>query len=148
MNTPAKRAAAMGRLNRAIKKIRELHAMRDWLAMGAALAAYWDAKREWEGGMSKPEIHDDDYNELEYEHSLALRDIQSLSIMNFGLANDVLMKLQDKAYQLGMDRGKKESGSTELLDALEEAAEALELAEFFERAVKARAAIAKARGEQ
>jgi len=49
MNTPAKRAAAMGRLNRAIKKIRELHAMRDWLAMGAALAAYWDAKREWEG---------------------------------------------------------------------------------------------------
>ena len=45
MNTPAKRAAAMGRLNRAIK----LHAMRDWLAMGAALAAYWDAKREWEG---------------------------------------------------------------------------------------------------
>ena len=52
MNTPAKRAAAMGRLNRAIKKIRELHAMhamRDWLAMGAAIAAYWDAKREWEG---------------------------------------------------------------------------------------------------
>lgn len=33
MNTPAKRAAAM----------------RDWLAMGAAIAAYWDAKREWEG---------------------------------------------------------------------------------------------------
>lgn len=58
--------------------------------------------------MSKPEIHDDDYNALEYEHSNALRDLESLSIANFGMANDVPMKLQDKAYQLGLDRGKKE----------------------------------------
>lgn len=58
--------------------------------------------------MNKPEIHDDDYNELEYEHSFALRELESLSIADFGMANDVLMKLQDKAYQLGLERGKKE----------------------------------------
>ena len=58
--------------------------------------------------MSKPEIHDDDYNDLEYEHSNALRELESLSIADFGMANDVLMKLQDKAYQLGLERGKKE----------------------------------------
>lgn len=58
--------------------------------------------------MNKPEIHDDDYNDLEYEHSNALRELESLSIADFGMANDVLMKLQDKAYQLGLERGKKE----------------------------------------
>ena len=58
--------------------------------------------------MNKPEIHDDDYNDLEYEHSNALRKLESLSIADFGMANDVLMKLQDKAYQLGLERGKKE----------------------------------------
>lgn len=58
--------------------------------------------------MSKPEIHDDDYNDLEYEHSNAMRELESLSIADFGMANDVLMKLQDKAYQLGLERGKKE----------------------------------------
>ena len=58
--------------------------------------------------MNKPEIHDDDYNALEYEHSNALRELESLSIADFGMANDVLMKLQDKAYQLGLERGKKE----------------------------------------
>lgn len=58
--------------------------------------------------MNKPEIHDDDYNDLEYEHSNALRELESLSIDDFGMANDVLMKLQDKAYQLGLERGKKE----------------------------------------
>lgn len=59
--------------------------------------------------MSKPEIHDDDYNDLEYEHSNALRELESLSIADFGMANDVLMKLQDKAYQLGLKRGKQEA---------------------------------------
>ena len=58
--------------------------------------------------MNKPEIHDDDYNDLEYEHSNALRELESLSIADFGMVNDVLMKLQDKAYQLGLERGKKE----------------------------------------
>ena len=58
--------------------------------------------------MNKPEIHDDDYNDLEYEHSNALRELESLSIADFSMANDVLMKLQDKAYQLGLERGKKE----------------------------------------
>ena len=58
--------------------------------------------------MNKPEIHDDDYNDLEYEHSNALRELVSLSIADFGMANDVLMKLQDKAFQLGLERGKKE----------------------------------------
>ena len=60
--------------------------------------------------MNKPEIHDDDYNDLEYEHSNALRELESLSIADFDMANDVLMKLQDKAYQLGLERGKKEAG--------------------------------------
>ena len=58
--------------------------------------------------MNKPEIHDDDYNDLEYEHGNALRELESLSIADFGMANDVLVKLQDKAYQLGLERGKKE----------------------------------------
>ena len=58
--------------------------------------------------MNKPEIHDDDYNDLEYEHSNALRELESLSIADFSMASDVLMKLQDKAYQLGLERGKKE----------------------------------------
>lgn len=57
--------------------------------------------------MNKPEIHDDDYNDLEYEHSNALRELESLSIANFGMASDVLMKMQDKAYQLGLERGRK-----------------------------------------
>lgn len=57
--------------------------------------------------MNKPEIHDDDYNDLEYEHSNALRELESLSIANFCMANDVLMRLQDKAYQLGLERGRK-----------------------------------------
>lgn len=59
--------------------------------------------------MSKPEIHDDDYNTLEYEHSNALAELERLSIAEFSAANDVLMKLQDKAYQLGLERGKKEA---------------------------------------
>lgn len=58
--------------------------------------------------MNKPEIHDDDYNALEYEHSNALAELERLSIAEFSAANDVLMKLQDKAYQLGLERGKKE----------------------------------------
>lgn len=58
--------------------------------------------------MNRPEIHDDDFNDLEYEHSNALRELESLSIADFGMANDVLMKLQDKAYQLGLERGKKD----------------------------------------
>lgn len=57
----------------------------------------------------KPEIHDDDYNSLEYDHAQALRDIENLSITNFSYANDVLMALQDKAYKLGLERGKKEA---------------------------------------
>ena len=61
--------------------------------------------------MSKPEIHDDDYNALEYEHSNALRELENLSIGNFSYANDVLIKLQDKAYQLGLARGKKEAAN-------------------------------------
>lgn len=99
--------------------------------------------------MNKPEIHDDDYNALEYEHSNALREIECLSIGNFSYANDVLIKLQDKAYQLGLARGKKESGSTDLLEALEAIINVggqFVLNEQTHRA--ARAAIAKARGEQ
>ena len=57
--------------------------------------------------MNKPEIHDDDYNDLEYEHSNALRELESLSIADLGMANDILAKLQDKAYQLGLERGRK-----------------------------------------
>lgn len=57
----------------------------------------------------KPEIHDDDFNALEYEHAQALRDIERLSIANFAMANDVLITLQDRAYQLGLERGKKEA---------------------------------------
>jgi len=98
--------------------------------------------------MNKPEIHDDDYNALEYEHSNALRELENLSIGNFSYANDVLIKLQDKAYQLGLARGKKESGSTDLLEALSEVVEWLELGDHAgPMHSKARAAIAKARGE-
>lgn len=40
------------------------------------------------------------------------------------------------------------AAAPDLLDALEVAADALEMAEFFEKAAQARAAIAQARGEQ
>jgi hypothetical protein len=59
--------------------------------------------------MNKPEIHDDDYIDLESEHSDALRELEALSIADFGMANDILMRLQDKAYQLGLKRGKLEA---------------------------------------
>jgi len=55
------------------------------------------------------DIHDDDYNDLESDHADALREIERLSIANFSYANDVLMKLQDKAYQLGLQRGRFEA---------------------------------------
>lgn len=99
--------------------------------------------------MNKPEIHDDDYSALEYEHSNALRELENLSIGNFSYANDVLIKLQDNAYQLGLARGRKESGSIELLEALEAIINVggqFVLNDQTHRA--ARAAIAKARGEQ
>lgn len=57
--------------------------------------------------MNKPEIHDDDYNSLEYDHSNAMREIENLTVSHFEYANDILAKLQDKAYQLGLERGRK-----------------------------------------
>lgn len=48
MNIPAKRAAALGRKNKAARLIREFHKARDWFAVRMALTQYWDAKKEWE----------------------------------------------------------------------------------------------------
>lgn len=48
MNKPAKRAAALGRKNRAERLIREFHAARDWFAVRMTLHEYWQAKQEWE----------------------------------------------------------------------------------------------------
>ena len=52
-------------------------------------------------------IHEDDYDQIETDHSQSLYDIEHLSHAHFGMASDVLMRLQDKAYQLGIERGKK-----------------------------------------
>lgn len=57
--------------------------------------------------MSKSPIHDDDYGAIERQHSMALAELGDLSINNFSAANEVLMGLQDMAYQLGVERGKK-----------------------------------------
>lgn len=48
MNITAKRAAALGRKNKAARLVREHHAARDWFAVRMALWIYWDAKRDWE----------------------------------------------------------------------------------------------------
>lgn len=48
MNIPAKRAAALGRKNKAERLIREFHAQRYWLGVRMALSEYWRAKRDWE----------------------------------------------------------------------------------------------------
>ncbi len=52
-------------------------------------------------------IHDDDYGQIEREHSSALSVLESLGIAGFSEANDVLMRVQDHAYQLGVERGKQ-----------------------------------------
>jgi len=58
--------------------------------------------------MNKSPIHDDDYGAIDRQHSMALAGLCDLSIDGFSsMANDILMRLQDQAYQLGVERGKK-----------------------------------------
>lgn len=57
--------------------------------------------------MIKAEIHTDDYGDMERSHADALNEIEQLRIADFAAANDILMRLQDRAYQLGVERGKK-----------------------------------------
>ena len=47
MNRPALRAKLRARVNTAEKRLRELHAMRDWLGVKNALPAYWLAANDW-----------------------------------------------------------------------------------------------------
>ncbi|WP_428638105.1 hypothetical protein [Pseudomonas sp.] len=47
MNRPAMRAQLRGNVNRAARRLRELHAMRDWEGIKVALQAYWQAANEW-----------------------------------------------------------------------------------------------------
>jgi len=47
MNRPALRAKLRGKVNQAARRLRELHAMRDWSGIKAALEVYWQAANEW-----------------------------------------------------------------------------------------------------
>lgn len=47
MNKPALRAQLRAKVNAAEKRLRELHAMRDWAAVRNALADYWLAANAW-----------------------------------------------------------------------------------------------------
>ncbi|USR38109.1 hypothetical protein L1F06_015670 [Ectopseudomonas hydrolytica] len=47
MNRPALRAHLRAKVNRAVKRLRELHAMRDWEGIKLALQAYWQAANAW-----------------------------------------------------------------------------------------------------
>lgn len=49
MNKPAMRAKLRASVARAEKRLRELHAMRDWERIKRALPDYWRAKGEWRG---------------------------------------------------------------------------------------------------
>ena len=47
MNRPALRAKLRAAVNRAEKRLREYHAMKDWEGVKRALPAYWMAAGEW-----------------------------------------------------------------------------------------------------
>lgn len=47
MNIQAQRAKLRARVNAAEKRLRQLHAMRDWLGIEKALPAYWLARNDW-----------------------------------------------------------------------------------------------------
>lgn len=47
MNRPALRAKLRGKVNQAARRLRELHAMRDWAGIKIALEVYWRAANEW-----------------------------------------------------------------------------------------------------
>lgn len=47
MNRPALRAHLRAKVNRVVKRLRELHAMRDWQGIKVALQDYWLAANEW-----------------------------------------------------------------------------------------------------
>ena len=47
MNRPALRAKLRARVNHAERRLRKLHAARDWLGVKNALPAYWLAANDW-----------------------------------------------------------------------------------------------------
>ena len=47
MNKPAQRAKLRASVNKAVRRLRELHAMRDWEGIKKALPAYWLTSNEW-----------------------------------------------------------------------------------------------------
>ncbi len=47
MNRPALRAQLRAKVNAAEKRLRELHAMRDWAGIQRALPSYWLARNDW-----------------------------------------------------------------------------------------------------
>ncbi len=47
MNRPALRAKLRAAVTRAERRLRELHACRDWLGVNAALGDYWAAVTAW-----------------------------------------------------------------------------------------------------
>lgn len=47
MNRPALRAKLRGKVNQAARRLRELHAMRDWAGIKVALQDYWQASEAW-----------------------------------------------------------------------------------------------------
>ena len=58
--------------------------------------------------MQKPDINDDDYCAVEYEHALALQHLENLTIGDFA-ADGILIRVEDPAYALGLARGRKEA---------------------------------------
>jgi hypothetical protein len=51
MNRPALRAQLRGKVNRAAKRLHELHAMRDWEGIKVALQDYWQAANAWRAAL-------------------------------------------------------------------------------------------------
>ena len=47
MNKQARRAALRAHVTAAERRIRALHAMRDWLGLPQAIADYWTAANAW-----------------------------------------------------------------------------------------------------
>jgi hypothetical protein len=47
MNRPALRAKMRAAVNRAERRLRELHASRDWLGVNKAITDYWTAVTVW-----------------------------------------------------------------------------------------------------
>ncbi len=47
MNKPALRAQLRAKVNAAEKRLRQLHAMRDWAGIQSALPSYWLARNDW-----------------------------------------------------------------------------------------------------